>query len=705
MGKLFFAAKKQIIFCRNKINRLKIKSIIRNSFCNLSISKQLGILFVIVSIIPIIFLGFITYKISYDQVDNTKKDNLMVYADGVRSSMSSTINGTSNVLKGLTSQSDLLVLLEDINNDGVLDDKVRLNKIILSLKNAVNSSEGLYDTVLITGTDGSIIASWPKNGDSTSKLNISNSEYFTRVMNKNELVIGNLTDASTTKKLVIPVAMPINSLSDRLGVIIVMLDLNKFTESIDKIDVGKSGSVFIADGNEKIIYHNEKDKLNSKVENREILDAISKSEYNQTFEYTDNSQKYITAHKNIEGVSWHVFTSIPKHEYQKAFNDIRSYIVFTIVGLIAVIFFISLSYSRLIVLPLRNLIYMLKKISQGNLNAKSQIHTCKEMITLNNTFDIMIAYLKDIVQEITITSTDVSDTAHKFAKLSGDAHDYTEHVANTVKEVYDGAKIQINEVDKGIAEVEKLSDFMLMINKKVEIINQSFSATEKVVLDGVNKIEKLSNGFDDSFNNSCRLNDEMIELNSSISRIEQITDVISDITKRTNLLSLNAAIESARAGESGKGFAVVADEIRKLSEQVSLQTSEIIDIVHDVESKAQKLKHVAEDNSDIVKVQKDHLNETEKSFYTIKDEIKRMIDEIMSILRNIQDVNVQRDMISTSIDGISQMAYKISTIASDANSKSKKQFGIIQSINDHVNKLNILSTKLKQSIDMFTTID
>ena len=83
---------------------------------------------------------------------------------------------------------------------------------------------------------------------------------------------------------------------------------------------------------------------------------------------------------------------------------------------------------------------------------------------------------------------------------------------------------------------------------------------------------------------TTEVNDIVQDMNESTKQINAISETIADITEQTNLLSLNASIESARAGEAGKGFAVVADEIRKLAEQSKTSTEEIKAIIASIQN-------------------------------------------------------------------------------------------------------------------------
>jgi methyl-accepting chemotaxis protein len=78
--------------------------------------------------------------------------------------------------------------------------------------------------------------------------------------------------------------------------------------------------------------------------------------------------------------------------------------------------------------------------------------------------------------------------------------------------------------------------------------------------------------------------DKVFELEAKTRHVHQITEIITSVAHRTNLLSLNASIEAARAGEAGRGFSVVADEIRKLSESAGRSADEISQLMHEIQA-------------------------------------------------------------------------------------------------------------------------
>jgi methyl-accepting chemotaxis protein len=109
-------------------------------------------------------------------------------------------------------------------------------------------------------------------------------------------------------------------------------------------------------------------------------------------------------------------------------------------------------------------------------------------------------------------------------------------------------------------------------------------------------IEKMRTVFEKVEQSVARV----FELEAKTRHVHQITEIITSVAHRTNLLSLNASIEAARAGEAGRGFSVVADEIRKLAESAGRSADEIVKLIHEIESDTNEVAEEMRESSVVV---------------------------------------------------------------------------------------------------------
>lgn len=144
--------------------------------------------------------------------------------------------------------------------------------------------------------------------------------------------------------------------------------------------------------------------------------------------------------------------------------------------------------------------------------------------------------------------------------------------------------------------------------------------------------------------------------NESVQAIRSATDIIAGIASQTNLLSLNASIEAARAGDMGRGFAVVAEEIRGLADQSKESTDQIRSIVETLIQNSNYSVEVMDGVVGEIAQQNEKLNMTQNAFNNLNAEVLRVVDNIDVISRQIDSIENYKNGVIESIDGLSEIS-------------------------------------------------
>jgi methyl-accepting chemotaxis protein len=149
-------------------------------------------------------------------------------------------------------------------------------------------------------------------------------------------------------------------------------------------------------------------------------------------------------------------------------------------------------------------------------------------------------------------------------------------------------------------------------------------------------------------------------------KVREITQGIIDISGQTNLLSLNASIESARAGEAGKGFAVVAEEIRKLADETNGLTGNIANIVSVLEANAIEAKTVVEAVVKDINAENTYIDETVKHFVEMEGDMKELEQDMRNVLDSTKEVVTYNNDILRHVEHMSAYTEELSASTEEA---------------------------------------
>lgn len=191
--------------------------------------------------------------------------------------------------------------------------------------------------------------------------------------------------------------------------------------------------------------------------------------------------------------------------------------------------------------------------------------------------------------------------SEKTAQASSELAENVEHVSSNMEQgtkanedIALNASNALGRCEQNLRYVEDSSNTIAEISEALKGIYTgsrdmaaSFSETSKAAVESQNIVKEAILDIQQVEAAGEKTQQVMVQLLNTTGQIGEILDLINDISRRTNLLALNASIESARAGEAGKGFAVVAEEIRKLAEQTNGATRQVAGLIEGLQENTQ----------------------------------------------------------------------------------------------------------------------
>lgn len=285
--------------------------------------------------------------------------------------------------------------------------------------------------------------------------------------------------------------------------------------------------------------------------------------------------------------------------------------------------------------------------------------------------------------------------------VTDDTKTNTNMVMEAIHNIALGATDQAGSTQQALGEVEKLASSLNDTKQNVDNINEMSNETGELSEQGKEMVNLLIDKSGQTMDKSKTTTQVMDEVMASIDKINYISDAIADITSQTNLLSLNASIEAARAGDAGRGFAVVADEIRQLADQSKKSTDEIKAIINEVVAKASRAEQAMKENNQLIEEQQDAIHDTNKLFEKISDSINGLIEGLANVAELNTRMEDNKEAVVGEMSSIASVSEESAAASEEVNASVDQVNNTMDEIVTYTNELNNIAGELKKAIDRF----
>jgi len=398
---------------------------------------------------------------------------------------------------------------------------------------------------------------------------------------------------------------------------------------------------------------------------------------------------------------FYVVTVTPYSFINSAANTIGTSIAFTLGIAIILSVVLSIVISNNISSPLATLAGLMRNARSGDFTKTVTDNSKDEIGEVITHFDDMISNIKKLIEKVQISVNNVSASAEKIFASSEQSLASSEQIALTLQEVAKGSSEQAEEVSRTVEYMNDLSDSINKMTEKLSNMAGLIANTEETSTEAIERVKILNDRANQTKEASLRIVEELNSLNNDMRQIRKITKLIVGISDQTNLLSLNAAIEAARAGEAGRGFAVVADEVRKLADQTKEASIMINNIINEINNKTEHAVSEATNTSSIVQDQMAAVEQTNDAFNQITASMREIKEYMTEVENSVGDMLALRQKTLSAVENISAVSEEAAATSEEVSASTQEQMASAEVLTNLARELDKMAKELQSAVSMF----
>jgi methyl-accepting chemotaxis protein len=678
-------------------------------------AKLLSAFFVI--IIPIVALGAVSYSISAKAIDEKVTDSTL-------ETMKQTGNYLTLVMKNVETISTQIINNNDIQSflaphafEGSINKMAARSNSEDFINNLTYANEFITDIVIVAPEDKSLKSSISYQMTDSDFNSLPDDPDYNEMISKVEKIkwVGNnkALDKFSIRQdsllystcLVRPAVIP--KTGETAGTLLINVELNTIMDPMGQLNLGKESEVHLISPDGRDLSPSLSDEENAKANQCVFLndaffaEIASGNEQWGSSNIVYNKQGYLMTYFRLGESGYLLLSLIPEKVILESAEKIQWTTLFLVLAAVLIAAFIGLFMSNSMGRTIKRIIHAADLAASGDLTVDPVSGRKDELGALTQSISRMISNMRELIRQSSSISGKVAESSVTVSMASQNVSSVSAEITRAIQEIAQGATEQASDAEQCVQKIIGLAFKINQVAANTDEIKKLSDEAIGFTGEGLMSVKNLELKTQSTTESTRLIFQDIDALDSNSRSIGKISKVIGNIADQTNLLSLNASIEAARAGAMGRGFAVVANEVGKLAEQSMNASREIAGIIKDTQRQTSKAVERATAMENILKSQNEAVDNTISMFKKIAGSMQILAERVQHINGSVEDMEQYKEEATLSIQNISAVSQETAASSQEVTASAQEQASGIEELAGLSEDLGKAAQMLSESISRF----
>lgn len=508
------------------------------------------------------------------------------------------------------------------------------------------------------------------------------------------------SDEFLNRQKVFTFGRPLKRLSDNktVGILLLEVKADAMKQTLTDLHLGDEGNSFIVSADGKVLVAEKESLLGTN-----LSFGLKENEQLNSWQEVINGSKSIVIRAVSASAGWQVVSVYPVDKLLEDMRRIRSEVILIALACSAIIIILAYFSARRFTHPIEKLRMMMSHGEAGDLTVQADLVGKDELAALGGSFNQMIGKIRKQFIQTFEAADEVLDTSTHLSKSSGEMSKYAKEIADATESIAKGAEQQATALENGNGLVlEMTSNVKQMTEEVQDLIEVSNQAQERSV-QGTRHMTLMIGKNQDTAQIMKEISSHVSKLLGRLGEIDSILELIRNISKQTNILSLNATIEANRAGDAGKGFMVIATEVRALAMQSGDSVTRIVQTMDNIRKDMDATNLALLKSGPIMEEQIHSVEQANLIFNQVQEGMDEANKRLSAFTKAMQRMDQSQQQIMESISDAAAVAEQSMAMSQQVASSAADQQQLTEQFVRWSVQLEQVSEQLRVSLHHFKT--